>query len=794
MQFSEHWLRQYCDPATDTEALSHLLTMAGLEVDAIAPVAPMFTGVVVACIISTEKHPDADRLQVCQVDIGAEMPLQIVCGASNARAGLKAPCAIVGAELPGLQIREAKVRGVISFGMMCSEKELGLAAESQGLMELPQDAAVGQSIRDYLLLDDMCFTLKLTPNRSDCLSVLGVAREVSALTDTPLMLPQIETIPATFTVNRRVSLLADGACGRYCGRHIRNLRAQAQTPAWMKRALERSGLRSISAIVDVTNYVMLELGQPLHAFDASQLHGDIEVRFAQPDESLVLLNDQVVKPHNDMLLIADDREPVALAGIMGGCKSAVSDQTTEIFLESAFFTPNAISGRARRLGISTDASYRFERGVDFAVTRIALERASALILEICGGEASEVLEVVGNLPTRTKSSLRMSRLKSVLGFDITSDQVLKLFDRIGFKPELENEIFSVIPPSYRFDISCEEDLIEEVARLHGYAHVPALLPVAEQAMLEVSEHSLPTQVLRQTLIEAAYQEVITYSFVDASWESDLLQNARPITLLNPIASNMSVMRSMIWGGLLDTLVYNLNRKQERVRIFEIGVVYLPKSAQTVDADVSDNGFEEVTRISGLAYGTTMPEQWGQVITALDFFDVKADVESLACDRMRFLPSEHPALHPGQTARILIDDVPIGWLGKLHPKWQQHYQLSGNTFLFELDLQPLIRLQLPKYQEIPKFPPLRRDLAIVVDDNINVNKILQTMREACLPHVIEISLFDVYRGAGVLSGKKSLAFLVLMQDTQRTLTDDEADTVMTNLLQLLEKLYQAKLRS
>lgn len=768
--------------------------MAGLEVDAIEPVAPVFAGVVVGRIINTEKHPDADRLQVCQVDIGAETPLQIVCGASNARPGLKAPCALVGAELPSVSIREAKVRGVSSFGMMCSEKELGLATESQGLMELPQDAPVGQSIRDYLQLDDMCFTLKLTPNRSDCLSLIGIAREVSALTDVPLVPPKINTVLGTFGLSRGVSLMADRACTRYCGRHIRNVDAQAKSPAWMIRALERSGVRSISAIVDVTNYVLLELGQPLHAFDASLLHGDIQVRFAQADEILILLNDQNIKLQDDMLLIADDQGPVALAGIMGGRDSAVSYQTTEVFLESAFFDPSVITGKARRLGFSTDASYRFERGVDFATTRSALDRATALILEICGGEASDIVEVSGTLPQRATTTLRMSRLNSVLGFDLSSEQVANLFARIGFKPQENDATFTVTPPSYRFDISREEDLIEEVARLHGYAHVPALLPVAEQAMLAVSEHSLPAQVLRQTLIEAAYQEVITYSFVDASWETDLLQNAHPITLLNPIASNMNVMRSMIWGGLLDTLVYNVNRKQDRVRIFEIGVVYLPKPGQMADADVGKSSFEEVTRISGLAYGAVMPEQWGQATTVLDFYDVKADVEALASERMTFLPDQHQALHPGQTSRILIDNVPIGWLGKLHPKWQQHYQLSGNTFLFELDVQPLLQQRLPKYQEIPKFPPLRRDLAILVDETIHVNKILQTMREACLPHVIEISLFDVYRGQGVSSGKKSLAFRVLMQDTQRTLMDAEADAVMTNLLQLLENSYQAKLRS
>lgn len=783
MQFSENWLRQFVNPAIDSEALSHALTMTGLEVEDLVPVAASFSKVVVGEIISADKHPDADRLQVCRVDVGLAEPLQIVCGAPNARAGLKAPCALVGAELPGFNIKQAKVRGVESFGMMCSSKELGLSDESSGLLELPADTKTGQDIRDLLDLDDKLFTLKLTPNRSDCLSILGIARDVSALTGAKLNLPEMNPVAEIGHAKKGITVKATDACPRYVGRMIEAVNAVAATPTWMVRALERSGLRSISAVVDITNYVLLELGQPMHAFDADKLQGDIQVRYANPKEKLALLNEQTVELDADMLVIADDSGAIALAGIMGGMTTAVSDATQNIFLESAFFSPAVIVGKARRLNFSTDSSYRFERGIDFANTRQALERATALILEICGGNAGPVTEVLNTLPERKAVSLRLARLTSVLGIDLNEMDVAKLFKKLGMIFKHGDGVFEVTPPSYRFDIVIEEDLIEEVARLHGYDNIPATPPHADMKMLPSPESKLHRAILQDMLVADGYQEIVSYSFVDESWERDLLGNASPIRLKNPIASNMSVMRSGLWGGLLDTLVYNLNRKQDRVRLFELGATY----AATVQ------GFEETQRISGLAYGDAAPEQWATEPREVDFYDIKANIDHLTHGQARYQAAEHPALHPGQSAEVLLNGKAIGWLGKLHPKWQQHYDLPRGVMLFELDAAPLLMREVVAYTEVGKFPPLRRDLAVLVDETITAQALLDSMLESKIPVVNKIALFDVYRGKGIAEGKKSLAFLVLMQDTQKTLTDMEADEVMAKLLDSIVKKHNAELR-
>lgn len=783
MQFSENWLRQFVNPAIDSEALSHALTMTGLEVEELVPVAASFNKVVVGEILSTEKHPDADRLQVCRVDVGLAEPLQIVCGAPNARVGLKAPCALVGAELPGFSIKQAKVRGVESFGMMCSAKELGLSEESSGLLELPADTTAGQDLRQLLDLDDKLFTLKLTPNRSDCLSILGIARDVSALTGAALKLPAIQAPEVTSAAQKTVIIKERDACPRYVGRIVQGVNAAAVTPVWMVRALERSGLRSISAVVDITNYVLLELGQPMHAFDADRLHGNVQVRFANQQEKLALLNEQTVELDSDMLVIADDNGAIALAGIMGGASTAVSDATQNIFLESAFFSPAVIVGKARRFNFSTDSSYRFERGVDFANTRQALERATALILEICGGQAGPVTEVLNSLPQRKNVLLRLSRLTSVLGVDLDAAAVAELFAKLGMQFTHQDGVFEVTPPSYRFDIVIEEDLIEEVARLHGYDNIPATPPHADLNMLPSSETRLNRAMLQDMLAAAGYQEIVSYSFVDESWERDLLGNAQPIALKNPIASNMCVMRSGLWGGLLDALVYNLNRKQDRVRLFEVGASYA----------ATQQGFKETQRISGLAYGDASPEQWAVASREVDFYDIKANVDQLTQGRAQYVSAQHPALHPGQSAQVLLDAKAIGWIGKLHPKWQQHYDLPRGVLLFELEVLPLLQRQLVRYTELGKFPPLRRDLAVLVDETTPVQALLDTMLETRIPLVNKIALFDVYRGKGIAEGKKSLAFLVLMQDTQKTLTDVEADAVMAKLLDSIVKKHHAELR-
>ena len=784
MQFSENWLRSLVNTDLDSQALSHALTMAGLEVEEMQPVAATFSKVVVAKILSAEKHPDADRLQVCKVDVGLAEPLQIVCGAANARAGLLAPCAMVGAELPGISIKQAKVRGVESFGMMCSSKELGISAEAAGILELDSNAIVGQSIREHLDLDDNLLTLKLTPNRSDCLSITGIARDVAAITGAETCFEAIVAVPATVKKTKNVIVTEQAACPRYCGRLISGVNAQASTPDWMVKRIERSGLRSISALVDVTNYVLLELGQPLHAFDAAKLNGDVIVRFANTNESLSLLNDQTVQLKADDLVIADANCAIALAGIMGGKPTSVDDATTEIFLESAFFAPSVIAGKARRLGLSTDSSYRFERGVDFGNTKNALEYATKLILEICGGQAGEVTEVVGSLPVRQPVELRITRLVSVLGIPFEVAKVTQLLTQLEFVFTEVNGVFTVMPPSYRFDISIEEDLIEEIARLHGYDHIPAISPVANLLMLSAPEGRLHQNRIRDNLVAVGYQEVVNYSFVDESWERDLLGNATPIKLQNPIASNLSVMRTSLWGGLLDTLTYNLNRKQERAFLFEIGAVYFKH----------ESSFVETTRISGLAYGSAKPEQWSGDSADIDFFDVKAHVDKLVGAKVSYQKAEHIALHPGQTARILLEGKAIGWLGKLHPKWQQQYSLTKGTYLFELDLEAVSNHQIPSYEEISKLLPIRRDLAVVLDESVAVEDMFVKIKKANIPLVTEVTLFDLYQGPGVAENKKSLALSVLMHDTQKTLTDGDADITVANLLKLLQNEFGATLRN
>lgn len=784
MKFSENWLRTFVNPALDSAQLDHILTMAGLEVEARERVAPEFSQVVVAQILSAEKHPDADRLQICRVEVGQTEPLQIVCGASNARVGLKVPCALVGAALPGFNIKQAKVRGIESFGMLCSSKELGLAEESSGLLELPGDAPVGQDIRSYLDLNDQLFTLKLTPNRSDCLSVFGVARDVAALTGAPLNQPLVEVAVMHHQTRKKVVVEQPAACPRYCGRVINGVNAMAQTPAWMVQRLERSGLRSISPVVDITNYVLLEMGQPLHAFDLAKLSGDVRVRTARAGENIALLNGQSVALQSDMLVIADDHGAIALAGIMGGAATAVSDSTTDIFLESAFFAPSAITGKARRLGLSTDSSYRFERGVDFAATLQALERATQLIVEICGGGVGPATEATAQLPARNPIRLRVSKARDILGIPLDGDVVCEVLNRLQFQFTAAGDEFEVTPPSYRFDLLIEEDLVEEIVRMYGYEHVPALPPQFTLNMLPDVESRLRIADVRRDLVAADYHEAVTYSFVDESWERNLQGNESPIRLRNPIASNMSVMRSSMWGGLLDALLYNLNRKQERVRLFEIGACFFATA----------HGFTEVTRVAGLCYGSVSPEQWGEAGREVDFYDIKADVETLARGRARYEAVQHPALHPGQSARVMLDGRCIGWMGGLHPQWQQHYQLPHGVMIFELDVAPLQERGLPEFSGVAKFPPVRRDLALVVNETVPVQALLDVMMDARVAVVSEIALFDQYRGKGVPERQKSLAFRIVMQDTQKTLTDEEVDAAMAKLIAVAAQKFGAELRS
>ncbi|MGE5490733.1 MAG: phenylalanine--tRNA ligase subunit beta, partial [Actinomycetota bacterium] len=788
MKFSESWLRTLVNPQLSSEELSHLLTMAGLEVEELDPVAPAFSNVVVARVLEVNKHPDADRLNVCRVDIGSGEPKVIVCGAPNVAAGLRVPCALPGAVLPGgFTIKVAKVRGIESSGMLCSAKELGIAEDASGLLVLPEDAPVGQPIREYLELDDQLFTLKLTPNRADCLSLTGIAREVAAITGTPAQLPTVPEVPATGSKRREVVLDAPLACPLYCGRVISGVNAKAPTPEWMKRRLERSGIRSISALVDVTNYVMLELGQPLHAFDNTKLDGAIHARMAKPGEKLLLLNEQTIDVDADVLMIADDAKPLAMAGIMGGEESGITLETTELFLESAFFTPKAIAGRARRYGFGSDASHRFERGVDFGGTRRAIERATRLILDICGGESGPVVEAAAPLPERKPVRLRTSRATRVLGMSFTADAIATLFKGLDLSFVQEGGDFLVTPPSWRFDIEIEEDLIEEIARLHGYDNVPAPAPRGSLAMMPQTEGQRPVQPIRQILVDRGYQEVVNFAFVEESWEKDFAANGNLIRLANPIASQMAVMRSNLFGGLVANLVTNLRRKQSRVRLFETGRCF-QRQAQSGPVE----GFFQPWRLAGLAYGGALPEGWGSDGRKVDFFDVKGDLEALLAPlAARFEKAAHPALHPGRSARVSMDGKEIGWVGELHPQWVQKYELPQPPVVFEIDLDAAKAARLPAYAEVSKFPPVIRDLAIVVDQKIDLQQILDGLRSTVPAMVQDIQLFDVYAGKGVPESKKSLAFRIVMQDTQRTLQDLEVDAAVQQLMAYLEQNFSAQ---
>jgi len=791
MKFSESWLRTLVDTELSSEELSHLLTMAGLEVEGLEPVAPQFNDVVVAQVLEVVKHPDADRLNVCKVDTGRGEPTAIVCGAPNVAVGLRVPCALPGAKLPGdFVIKIAKVRGIESSGMLCSAKELGIAEEASGLLILPADAPVGQSIRQYLDLDDNQFELKLTPNRADCLSLTGVAREVAAIAGARVKLIDVPQVTASIADQRVVVLDAPAACPLYFGRVLKGVNAKAATPEWMKRRLERSGIRSISALVDVTNYVMLELGQPLHAFDNTRLEGAVHARLAKLEEKLLLLNEQTINIDADILVIADDAKPLAMAGIMGGEESGITLETSELFLESAFFAPKAIAGRARRYGFGSDASHRFERGVDFGGARRAIERATQLIIDICGGAAGPVTEARAEMPARKPVRLRTARACAVIGMTFSPEQIAGLFNGLGLSFIREGDDFLVTPPTWRFDIEIEEDLIEEIARLHGYDNIPAPAPRGTLKMQVQPEAQRPAARVRQLLVDRGYQEVINFAFVEEAWELDFAANAELIRLANPIASQMAVMRSTLFGGLIANLVTNLKRKQSRVRLFETGRAFLRDAAATPVA-----GFAQTWKLSGLAYGGALPEGWGSGSRKLDFFDVKGDLEAmLAPASLRFEKLVHPALHPGRAARVLLDGREIGCLGELHPEWVQKYDLPLAPVVFELDFDAVKAAQVPVYAEVSRFPPVIRDLAVVVDQNIALQVLLDALKVQLPELVKDVQLFDVYVGKGVPENKKSLAFRIVMQDTQRTLLDSEVDAALQQLVSCLDQAFGAQLRA
>ncbi|HEV2979022.1 MAG TPA: phenylalanine--tRNA ligase subunit beta [Casimicrobiaceae bacterium] len=785
MKFSEHWLRTLVDPPVDSKELGQRLTMAGLEVEDSRPVAPPFTGVVVGRVVSVSPHPNAERLTVCHVDVGADQPLAIVCGAPNAAPGVVAPCALIGAELPGgVVIKQAAVRGVDSQGMLCSAAELGLAEDGSGLLLLEATLEPGKDLRVALDLDDQLLTLKLTPNRADCLSLLGIAREVAAITSSRLTPPPLSPAPIGAKLRRSVRVEDALACPRFCARVIEGIDAQAPTPEWMRRRLERSGIRTISAVVDATNYVMLELGQPLHAYDDALLEGDIAVRFARRDEKLTLLNGQTLELEPDLLLVADEKKPLGLAGIMGGEHSGIASTTRNVFLEGAFWNPAVIQGKARRLAFATDASFRFERGVDFAIAPVAVERASRLVIELCGGAAGPLIDVRGEMPRRDPVRVRGARIARVLGVSVAPETVADIFGRLQLQPQRHGSDFVCTPPSFRFDLTLEEDFIEEVARLYGYDRIPSTPPVQPQTMLPEREDVRPAAAIRALLNARDYQEIITFSFVHSEWERALGMQESPIRVLNPIASNLDVMRSSLLGGLLDTLRTNVNRKQERVRIFEIGRCFLR----------GRDGYEQPLQVGGLAFGSALPEQWGETKRPVDFFDVKGDLEALGAPwavRTEALP--HAALHPGRSARVLVDGEVAGWLGELHPRLVRAFELPQAPVVFELAMAPLSRRPKPSAQTVSKLPVVRRDLAVVIDEAIPVQSVLDALVAAKPASVERLALFDVYRGPRIGVGKKSLAILVLMQDTARTLTDAEIDAAVLSLLRVIQDRFGGALR-
>ena len=790
MQFPESWLRTLVDPAISTEELSHKLTMAGLEVEELNPVAPMFSGIIVARIESTTPHPNADKLKVCEVNDGSGRMLQIVCGAPNAAAGLKVPLATVGAVMPdGMTIGIATMRGVESSGMLCSARELGLSQDHAGLLILPDDTPLGEDVRQALQLNDVLFTLKLTPNRADCLSILGVAREVAALTGAQLTPPSAKPVDVTISETVSTKIEATDLCGRFVGRVIRGVNAHAKTPAWMVARLERSGQRSVSALVDISNYVMLECGRPTHVFDLDKMHGDsLCVRWARNGESLTLLNGKTIDLDPSMGVIVSGDQVESLAGIMGGDATAVSLDTKNIYLEAAFWWPDAIAGRARKLKLSSEASHRFERGVDFTSNREDLELISRLVLDICGGAAGPLDDQIVNIPSREPVTMRLSRCRRVLGIELSADTVSAVFTRLGLSFTQQGDDFVISPPSHRFDIRIEEDLIEEVARIVGFENIPAVPPMARAKMQAIRETTRLPHTVRHQVAALDYQEVINFSFVDQSWETEMVGQPDPIKLLNPIASQLAVMRSSLIPGLIANIKYNVNRKQSRVRVFELGRVFA-RNEHSVDGPLAVALVEQPVHLAGAAWGGALDTQWGSADRLVDFFDVKRDIESLfgyRADRLTFVVDAHAALHPGRSARIDFDGKFVGWIGELHPKWVQQQELSSAPVVFELSLDSLSTLDMPRPQELSRQPVVQRDLAVWVNTNIAVGALLTTIHTLIAAHadlsiVKQVNLFDVWKDkAETDASEKSLAFRFFLQDVNATLDDAQVDACMLKI--------------
>ncbi|EPN6725612.1 phenylalanine--tRNA ligase subunit beta [Pseudomonas sp. GD03817] len=792
MKFSEQWLRGWVNPQVSRDELVARLSMAGLEVDSVTPAAGQFSGIVVGEILATEQHPDADKLRVCQVSSGQET-FQVVCGAPNARPGIKIPFAMIGAELPGdFKIKKAKLRGVESFGMLCSAAELQISEENDGLLELAADAPVGEDIRTYLSLDDASIEIGLTPNRGDCLSIAGLARDVSALYDTPVTRPVVPAVAAAHDEVRPVEVSAPAACPRYLGRVIRNVDLSKSTPLWMVERLRRSDVRSIDAAVDITNYVMLELGQPMHAFDLAEINGGIRVRMAEEGEKLVLLDGQEVALRADTLVIADHTRALAIAGVMGGEHSGVNtEKTRDLFLESAFFEPISVAGKARSYGLHTDASHRYERGVDSQLAREAMERATQLLLDIVGGEAGPVVEAVSeqHLPQVAPVTLRAERITQMLGMEMDPAQVEQLLNALELTTTKSGEgQWTVSVPSHRFDISLEVDLIEELARLYGYNNLPVRYPQARLAPQGKPETRGDLPTLRRLLVARGYQEAITYSFIDPKLFELFSPGVEPLLLANPISSDMAAMRASLWPGLVKALQHNLNRQQDRVRLFESGLRFVGQLGD----------LQQQPMIAGVITGSRLPEGWANGRDGVDFFDVKADVEALlgysgALSDFTFSAGKHPALHPGQTAAIERDGKLVGYLGAIHPELAKALGLDRPVFLFELVLGDVVEGRLPKFSELSKFPETRRDLALIAGRDVASSAVLELIRDNAGEWLTDLRLFDVYQGKGIDPDRKSLAVGLTWQHPSRTLNDDEVNTTLQNILTSLEQRLNTTLR-
>ena len=784
MQFSKKWLNEFVDKDLNEIKLSDMLTQGGLEVEEIEDLSLISDLVVVGEIIEIQKHPNADRLNVCQVNVGQKESLQIVCGAPNARVGIKVACARVGAKLDKFEIKKAKLRGVDSSGMLCSAKEINISNESEGILELNKKSKVGETIKNCLSLDDQIYHLSITPNRPDCLSMRGIAKEIAAMSNFNYIKNKKKEINEINTLDIKINVKNNISCPLYCLRKIQKVDNKKEVPGWLKERLERGGIEPINPVVDIVNYMMLEHGQPMHAFDFDKINGDIQVRNANKGEKLLLLNNQEITFFGDELVIADDNNILALAGIMGGLESSITADTTNLLLESAFFSPLSLAGVARKHSLNTESSHRFERGVDFQQTINTLNETTSNIIDLCGGDPSKLIEETNKFPERNKITLRTEKVCQILGLHIDNNEINKTLTALKFNFEECEGGFNVTPPSYRFDINIEEDLVEEVIRIYGFDKIKALPPLTNTVMLGSDSSNRSIYDIKITMSSLGYNEIVSYSFIEEGVEKEFHENNKLIKLDNPIASQMNVMRSKLWGSHVEALLYNINRGQTQIRLFEIASTYMK----------SNSGYAEKQVLSGVLYGSSQPEQWGIKAKKIDFYDVKGDLETLSEGELKFKKKDAPgSLHPGKSACILKNDKPVGWVGQLHPKWKQKFGIQEDVFLFEIDLEPLRKKVINEFNIPSKLLPIRKDISVVVDKNISVDDMVQAVKKANINHLKEITAFDVYEGENIEKDKKSIAFLILMQDTYKTLEEEQVNNIVMNALKVLQQQFKANLR-